>query len=402
MNASRKGYPIIQTYNDKDKNLMLTQLPTKLLYGLAEAGHHWAIYHPHYKEKLEMTKSAYNPSLLRPTRKRISLLGASSHCTVEVVNPLHNVPEASTTRFAIYHPHYKDKLVGNPTRKFVCTANCLYFLRGWSNLLAVFFLAHDSGAYTAEPGLVTKKGEPPRISLHLLSRLPSLPSLLFSLTLSKMRPAISKCSAMSKCATIFEWQLSLPALANFPLLADCPSVKLTNEEAIKGTKIMTKDCGNLTSTQYLPETSFDPSLAAQIAAQTVEFSPDNIALLNKRLQRQTTNKSRQLLHVKLDPQDTHLQIGYVICVANITNKVNIIDWLSITCKQMTKVKWIHRHHNAADSMTKARAPLTLKTQLYEIVRTGEYGTCKHGIGKYGSGEYKHLAFFKELPVSVHS
>ena len=160
---------------------------------------------------------------------------------------------------------YKNKFVGNPTRAFVCAINYLYFLRGWSNLLAAIFLAHNSGAYTAEPGLVTKKGEPPRTSLHLLSRLLLLPSLLFSLKLSKMRLAIFECLAMSECATITEWQLSLLALANFLLLADSPSVKLTSEEAIKETKIMTKDCGNLTLTQHLPETSFDPSPAAQIA-----------------------------------------------------------------------------------------------------------------------------------------
>ena len=164
------------------------------------------------------------------------------------MTPLHDVLDASKHWFAIYHPHYKDKFVGNPTRAFVCATNCLYFLCGWSNLSAAFFLAHDSGAYTAEPGLVTKKGEPPRTSLHLLSRLPSLPSLLFSLKLSKRRLAISECLAMSECATISEWQLSLSALANFPLLADSPSVKLTSEEAIKESKIMTKDCGNLTPT----------------------------------------------------------------------------------------------------------------------------------------------------------
>ncbi len=75
LSALQKGCLIIQTYNDKDKNFMLTQLSTKLLYGLAETNHHWATYHPHYKNKLEMTKFAHNPLLVRPPLKLLSLPG---------------------------------------------------------------------------------------------------------------------------------------------------------------------------------------------------------------------------------------------------------------------------------------------------------------------------------------
>ena len=138
---------------------------------------------------------------------------------------------------------------------------------------------------------------------------------------------------MSECATISEWQLSLLALANFLLLADSPSVKLTSKEAIKETKIITKDCGNLTPTQHLPETSFDPSPTAQIAAQTVELLPNDNALLNKQLQRQITNKSCGLRYVKLDRGTLLLsQIGCIICLANTIIKANIIHW----CEQVTR------------------------------------------------------------------
>lgn len=121
--------------------------------------------------------------------------------------------------------------------------------------------------------------ELPRTSLYLLSY--QLPSLFFSLTLLKMRPAIfkysliSECLAMSKSAAISKWQLS-STLANFPLLGDFPSVKLTSENAIKEVE----DCKYLTSTQNLPEASFDFSHIAQ----TVEFFPDNIVLLSKKFE----------------------------------------------------------------------------------------------------------------------
>ena len=83
---------------------------------------------------------------------------------------------------------------------------------------------------------------------------------IFFLTLSEMRLTISECLAMSKYAAMSKWQLS-STLASFPLLADYLSVKLTSK------------------------VSFNLSRAAQ----TVEFLPDNIALVNKRLQRQITN-----------------------------------------------------------------------------------------------------------------
>ena len=97
-----------------------------------------------------------------------------------------------------------------------------------------------------------------------------------------------------------------------------------------------------------PEASFDLSRAAQ----TVEFSADDIALLNKRLQWQITNKSRGLRYIKLDQDTFQLvvftdssfannkdmlsQIGYVICLADATNKANIIYWSLIKCKRVTR------------------------------------------------------------------
>lgn len=151
-----------------------------------------------------MAEAAYNPFFWLFS-KLLLLLGISSHYIIEVINPLYDVSKTSTTRFAIYYPHYKDKFVSNLTRKFVCAANCLYFLCDRNNLSAVFFITHNSGTYTAEPSLVTKKRKPLKTFLYLFSRLFSLLSLFFSLTLSKMRSIPSKRLAMSKCATLSKW-----------------------------------------------------------------------------------------------------------------------------------------------------------------------------------------------------
>lgn len=68
--------------------------------------------------------------------------------------------------------------------------------------------------------------------------------------------------------------------------------------------------------------------AIQTIAKIVEFLLDNIILLNKQLQQQITNKLKELRYVKLDLQNTYLQIGYIISLAYTNNKANIY-WLSI-------------------------------------------------------------------------
>ncbi len=183
--ASQKGCSVIQTYNDKDKNLMLTQLPTKLLYGLAKASHHWTTYHPHYKEKLGITKSAHNPLLVWPLPKLLSLPGDWSNNVV---------------KFGTHHLHYNDKIVANPTRTFG-----LYCLCNFGNLSTTFpILAGNNKACDTEPGLVTKKGKPPKTFLYLFLGVLQIPSLMLSLTLLKMRLPIFEHLAMFKSAPISE------------------------------------------------------------------------------------------------------------------------------------------------------------------------------------------------------
>ena len=68
---------------------------------------------------------------------------------------------------------------------------------------------------------------------------------------------------MSKYATMSEWQLNHLALASFSLLADYLSIKLISEKAVKSAKVMTKNRKYFTSTQNLPEASFNYFCSAQ-------------------------------------------------------------------------------------------------------------------------------------------
>ena len=59
----------------------------------------FATYHPHYKEKLGMTKFAYNFFLFWPLSKLLLLSDTLFNYFIKVI--------------AIYHLNYKDKLIGN-------------------------------------------------------------------------------------------------------------------------------------------------------------------------------------------------------------------------------------------------------------------------------------------------
>ena len=56
-----------------------------------------------------MTKSTYKPSLFRLPSQLLPP-AISSNYIIKVIKPLYDILEASTTRFAVYHLHYKKKL----------------------------------------------------------------------------------------------------------------------------------------------------------------------------------------------------------------------------------------------------------------------------------------------------
>lgn len=82
-------------------------------------------YYLYYKIIPGITKFVHKPFVLQLPLKLLLLPIDWSNCIV---------------KFAIYHPHFKDKVVGNLTWTFVCIINYLHFLCYLNNLLAAFFL----------------------------------------------------------------------------------------------------------------------------------------------------------------------------------------------------------------------------------------------------------------------
>ena len=97
---------------------------------------------------------------------------------------------------------------------------------------------------------------------------------------------------------------------------------------------------------------FEISFDFSHAIQAINISKNYVISLNKRLQWQMKNKTRNLKYVHFDQhffqimvftdaffannRDLSSQIGYVICIVNKTNNANFIHWNSIKCKRITR------------------------------------------------------------------
>ena len=205
----------MQADNDKDKNLELTKLPI-------------------IQQACNLNRDFY----IRPPSEPILLLGALSNCIVKVIKPLYGIPKLGKHKFTTHHPYYKeklgmteyaynpyllysDKLVSNPTWTSVCVASYLCFgynLGRLGNFSMPFLFACGGSSCTTKSGLVTKEGEPTRTSLHLISHLFQSLSFLLGSTLSKMRPVMFICLAISKYITMCKWLFSSVMILTFLMM----------------------------------------------------------------------------------------------------------------------------------------------------------------------------------------
>lgn len=112
----------------------------------------FAIYYPNYKKIPKITEYVYNFFLFRPPPQ----LSLSPDKLPDYIG-----------RLAIYHSHYKDKFVDNPTQALVCAANYLCFLSKFNNVSAALLFACNGRA--AQPALVVKKKKLPKSFIYFFS-----------------------------------------------------------------------------------------------------------------------------------------------------------------------------------------------------------------------------------------
>ena len=343
--AFEKSRLVVQAYNDSEKDIVLTQSPTiqrisqRLIVCFAASLGNVII-----KLYLRDVTQAYVQSIselnrdfyIRPPHELAAMLGASHDCILKMMKPLYGVPEAENHWFATYQKHHIQRLGMSESTYDSC------FLYRAESLGIVGLQIDDtlilvSNAFAAdEEETITAAG----------IKIKQRDCLIIGIPMKFNGIKIELHSDESITLRLFSNNISL--VKNHGASSTSSRGMVRENLAPKDQYIAQRARGAYTASICQPEASFDLSYAAQ----STGFSSDDIASLNKRLQWQIDNATRGLRYVKLDlttlqliiftdsffvnNKDLSFQIGYVICLADAAQQVNVIHWSFVKCKRVTR------------------------------------------------------------------
>lgn len=266
------------------------------------------------------------------------MLGASFDCILRVVKPLYGVSDAGNHWFATYQRHLIDKLGMEQSTYDPCL---LYK----SDPLGIVGLQTDDALLLAENSFADAEDNALKHAKLMSNDRDYL----------KVDKPIKFNGVLIELAPNGDLTLKQETqIANIALVKNSEAFT-TSSRGIIRSKLSPREQyvaqrarGAYVASTCQPEASFDLSYAAQ----SVEPTSSDISALNKRLQWQLDNRDRGLRFVKLDRnslqlvvftdssfannQDMSSQIGFVVCLADSTNRANIIHWSSIKCKRITR------------------------------------------------------------------
>lgn len=345
--AYEKSRLVVQAYNDRDKTLILTESPTiqrvsqRLIICLAAVlgSDRASLYLRDVTQAYVQSTSELNREFfIRPPPELATVLGAPPDCILKVMKPLYGVPEAGNHWFATYHKHHTERL-GMSESTY---DSCLLYKNEPFAVVGLqtddtLILASDEFACDEDEAIKTA-----RIMTKDRSHLSSATPIKFNG--AKVEIHQDGSITMRRESPVGGISLIKPHQASATSSRGIVREKLSPKDQY----IAQRAKGAYIASICQPEASFDLSYAAQ----TTVFSSADIDHLNKRLQWQITNQNRGLKFVRLDPKSLQLvvftdssfannrdlssQIGYVVCLADATNKANILHWSSIKCKRVTR------------------------------------------------------------------
>lgn len=347
--AFEKSRLVVQAYNDHEKDQVFTQSPTiqrvsqRLIVCLATMLRDHAI-NP-MKLYLRDVTQAYVQSTsnlnrdfyVRPPHELAAAMGAPYDSIMKVARPLNGVPEAGNHWFATYHKHHIEKL----TMTESTYDSCLLYSTG---PLGVVGLQTDDTLILATSDFATEEDQAIKAANFMTKDRECL-TTRHPIKFNGMRIELLEDGITIKNAS------HLGGIS--PIRNQVASS--TSSRGVVREKLTSKDQyvaqrarGAYVASICQSEASFDLSYAAQ----AINVTADDITSLNKRLTWQVENKSRGLKYVKLDLESLKLvvftdssyannrdltsQIGYVICLADASDRANILHWSSIKCKRVTR------------------------------------------------------------------
>ncbi|KAI1004025.1 hypothetical protein K3495_g4184 [Podosphaera aphanis] len=329
--AFEKSRLVVQAYNYKEKDLVLTQSSTiqrvsqRLILCIAAITFTNSngpnlylrdITQAYVQSSTNLNRNFY----IRAPSELTDELGIPRNSILKVIKPLYGVPEAGNHWFKTYHDYHMNQLKLNESTYDPCLL--------WTNIddyFSIVGLQTDDTLFLVNESFADAEQ-------NSLKKAQFLAKDHGVITLTQER----QCNNISIVES--DKRLSITSSRGI----------LRKELSTKEQYVAQRARGAYTASMCQLEASFDLSSAAQATFP----EKDDIDALNNCLQWQIINTSKGLKFVKLhikklglfvftdasfaNNKDYSSQVGYVLVLADNSKKANIIHWSSIKCKRVTR------------------------------------------------------------------
>ncbi len=343
--ANEKSRLAIQAYNDHKKETILIQATTiqrmsqRLILALATIYPYLNLFLRDIIQAYVQSATALNREFfVRPALE----LGLPNTTVLKVIKPLYGIPEAGAHWYKTYHAHH----IQNLTMLESSYDSCLLWVNSPSMGFGVVGLQTDDTLILADK-IFTAAEEVKLQKAKLLAKARDQLTIDYQIkfnegfiTLAADRSIYLNQESQCRCLRLITLKKPLN------LVSSCGLIR--KSVTSKDQYVAQRACSAYVATVSQPESAFDLSFAAQM----VNPKEEDTKLLNKRLDWQIKHADRDIRFVQLDFISLKLvvftdasfannlnltsQIGYVICLADQFNKVNIIHWSSTKCKRVTR------------------------------------------------------------------
>ncbi len=346
--AFEKFRLVVQAFKNQNKVFVLTQsfiiqrISQRLIICLAITLSQMKLYLRNITQIYVQSRSTLNRDFyVQSSSKLIKLMSIFNDCILKVIKSLYDVSKADNHWFKTYHDHHIDKL-----KMTQFTYNlCLLYIIVISHIdMRIVNMQTDDTLILADQSFAVVEKEAIH-SAKIMTKTREQLTFENSLKFNDIRiEQIDSHAIYFKQEThIQDIQLIQSIDTIITSARDKMRIKLTSREQYVTQRAreayLTFICQS--------KASFDLFRAAQ----SIEYSSDDIISLNKRLIWQIANQTKELRYVKLNQSSLQLivftnssfannhdlfsQIEYVICLTDSTH-ANILHWFSIKCKRITR------------------------------------------------------------------
>ncbi len=360
--AFEKSRLVMQTFNDQNKNLVLIQSSTiqrvsqRLIVCFIAVFSEMNLYLRNITQTYVQSVTSLNRDFfVRSSVELIKHLDIASNSILKMIKSLYDVLEADNHWFVIYHVHHVNKLEMTQSTYDLCLLHTDMKI-DTSSILRIDL---NNDHLHTDMSIVDMQIDDTLMLIDSDFAAAEEKTITDVKIMIKSRNSLDSNSSLKFNDTFIERQENDIYLRQLSQFDHLQMIKI-----IDSTIISSKDKIRIALTskkQYVAQRAREAYIVSicqskaffdlSLTAQSIEVSSEDITTLNKRLQWQIDNHSRDLRYVKLDSTQLQLivftnssfannrnlfsQIDYVICLAD-SKHANVVHWSSVKCKRVTR------------------------------------------------------------------